>query len=164
MLALVVVASSLFCCAPSGLSRDGRALAGSFGFIALDVEALLTWCPNTSVRAPAHIQMCGRLLQTGVGSEPTALPTPSPARLPPPRDRSAELAVMSVSRGWAFVQHFCDVFRLGSGNIKQACQRVAKRLRGDGFETTGYQKEVVGRPPKMARLRDWRSVNYPKLL
>ena len=40
---------------PSGLNRDGRALAGSFGFIALDVEALLSWCPNTTVRAPAHI-------------------------------------------------------------------------------------------------------------
>ena len=55
---------------------------------------------------------------------------------------------MSVSLGWVLVQHFCEVFRLGSGNIKQACQRVGRRLRGDGFETAGYQKEVVGRPPE----------------
>ena len=71
---------------------------------------------------------------------------------------------MSVSLGWVLVQHFREVFRLGSGNIKQACQRVGRRLRGDGFETAGYQKEVVGRPPKMARLRDLRSVYFPKLL
>ena len=73
---------------------------------------------------------------------------------------------MSVSLGWVLVQHFREVFRLGSGNIKQACQRVGRRLRGDGFETAGYQKEVVGRPPppKMARLRDLKSVHYPKLL
>lgn len=141
---------------PRGLTRDGRPHGGSYGFVAFKVDTLLAWDARKSVRAPSFIHMCGKLLEAGVGREPGSLPQPPPAARPPPRDRWADLEAIAVAPGRVLLLDFCGVFRIGVGNVKQAAQRVSKRLRDEGVVLGSHNDGGAGRPPKTARLSDLR--------
>ena len=147
---------------PSGTTRDGRPCNATFGFVAFKVDTLLAWDPQRSLRAPSFIHICGGLLELGVGSEPRSLPQPPPAARPPPRDRWTELSASTVTPGRVLLLDFCRVFRIGVGSVKQAAQRVSKRLRDGGVVLGDYSGGSKGRPPKTARLSDLKR-HYPNL-
>lgn len=127
------------------------------------MDALLAWDARKSVRAPSFIHMCGKLLEPGVGSEPTSLPQPPPAARPPPHSRWADLEAIVVRPGRVLLSDFCRVFRIGVGNVKQGAQRVSKRLRDEGVVLGDHKDGDAGRPAKTARLSDLKRV-YPKLV
>ena len=144
------------------MSRDEQAHDAAYGFVAVKTHALLTWDPRKNVRAPVHIELCGRLLVAGIGTEARTLPRPPPARAPA-RDRWAELHAVAFSPGRVLLSDFCTIFRIGLGDLKQASHRTSKRLRDEGFEL-GERRlpNVVGQPPKTAKISDLQQC-YPKL-
>ena len=148
---------------PCGPTRDGREHSGNFGFVAFKVDTLLAWDARKCSNAPSFIHICGRLLESGVGSEPTSLPRPQSIATPPPRNRWTDLQAIAVKPGHVLLLDFCRVFGFGVGNVKQAAQRVSKRLRDNDVLLENYNDGTTGGPPKMARLSDLKRM-YPKLI
>jgi hypothetical protein len=143
---------------PAGKTLEGDARTGAFGFVAVDVGALLAWEPSASTRGPPTIMTSGGLFQRGVVVEPAALPTPPPPARAPPPDRWAELTELSVKRGWVTALDFCIVFNRGPQCRKKATERVLKRLRGKRKEVEDAPGAGTGRPKKMVRIGDLRAV------
>lgn len=150
---------------PPGQTFDGRRHAGSFGFVAVDVEVLVGWDPHTATQAPAVIVMTGALLQrANVEEESWSLRVAPPPARPPPRDRWSELTALCVRRGEVTVIDFCTVFQIGPGNLRKGAERVLKRLRAKN-ETVGDWQQTGGsggRPFKTARVGALRR-EYPDL-
>ena len=65
---------------------------------------------------------------------------------PPPRDRLTDLQTIAVKPGHVLFLDFCRVFGFGVGNVKQATQRVSKRLRDDGVVLDKYNDGTTGSP------------------
>lgn len=150
---------------PPGPTFSGAHHRGAYGFVAYDVERLVAWDPKSS-RLPDPVSLNGKLLVAGRGSEtgPDSLPTPPPPARPPARDRWGELQGMSVrNRTWVTLQDFVRVFSMGRGGpVKRTAQNVHKRLQEDQVKVEDYRKGGVGRPLKIARVRDLRR-SYPNL-
>ena len=117
----------------------------------------MSWGPK-STKAPPYIALAGNLLQAGRIVEPDALP-PATLQAPPrQRDHWQRLSNLSVKRGWARLLDFASVFEMGGlSGRKQAGHRVTKRLLDKGCEVedgvTG-----VGKPSKIARITDFKSL------
>ena len=144
---------------PPGPTFQGRAHAGSWSFVAFEVDSLLAWSP-TSQRAPNRIVTLGSLLVEGKGEEPDSLPRPPPAPIRPPRDRWHILRTTHGHRGWCQVQDFVDVFGLqGRADPKHATYKACKRLREQGHQVKDKDLPGVrGRPKKCARICDLQQV------
>ena len=145
-------------------SRGGRVHAGSYGFAAYDVEALLTWNPETNV-APKPFLVLGSQLIAGACEETAALPAQV---LPPPRrpaqvNRWELLRQQKAIAGWCTLHDFIDLFKLkGRGDIKFAANRAAKRLREANCELRdAHSGKGRSRPLKQARVCDIQRV-YPE--
>ena len=143
---------------PAGPTAEGAAHTGSFGFVALSVDALLRWDPRTSRQPPPTVVLSGGLLRRGSGSEAVALPAAPPPARP---DLWADLARCCQQGGWVTALDFCKVFGLGSKSLRKGTEGVLKRLREKEAELTDSTRAGVGRPPKMARLSDLKRC-YPE--
>ena len=145
---------------PPGVTAEGRIHRGASAFLALRTDVLLNWRPDAR-QPPRHIVLHGNLIQAGsdFSPDPLALNASTPARAPQ-RDRWAELGQCTVRAGWVRVLDFVRVFHLaGRQSEKKATEKVLKRMRANGNILDDDDSEAVGRPPKIARLRDLRQLH-----
>ena len=147
---------------PPGRTLDGRIHAGDVGFVAFDVDRLLSWDPR-SVRPPLHVGLYGNLLHGGRDAmpDPVTLVNNAPVR-PPPRDRWAELGQLKVRNGWVTVKNCVRTFGLiGRQTEKKATEKALKRLRKQSPHLEDHA-DGVGRPENIARFSDLQ-IAYPGL-
>lgn len=142
-------------------SRGGKYHGGAYGFAAYDVQALISWSPDTSA-APKPFLVLGNQLIAGKSEETAALASQV---LPPPM-RPAQVNRWDVLRdqkgvaGWCTLHDFVELFKLkGRGDVKYAANRVAKRLRDANCVLQNRHAGVgKSRPFKKARICDLKRV------